>query len=393
MIPRASSRRILRDLVPSHRFAPRPFLQPFTSTPSSRLQAKRPPPPPPSAQSPLQTQQQQAAANAALSNLSHLTPAQITALLSSTPPPTTLPGAAGRGIPGAPPPPNAARHQQPPAGATPGPSRRSTLLRRSLWALFFFALGFKLTADQLATLRFTTPFLHPPVVINDPQEIPLYRAHATYQAIEDYPVLQSMVPAALNEPVPDRADNGVMIGDIPLSHLRLTDWENWEPYRDFSPERTKHHLCAGPALNSPNGLGLVNIVFRHRYTGELILAIMFGQGTSGWPSVVHGGMLSTVMDEAMGRLAAMNFTANTAVTAKLVMDFKVPVTPGMLYLVRVHKALPDFQKERPDEEDKTDRKLWIVGRMEDPDGATVVEAKGVFVVPKGIKVESMGRRF
>ncbi|WYZ39224.1 hypothetical protein EsH8_III_001138 [Colletotrichum jinshuiense] len=366
MISRTTARHLLRELSSHHR-APRPSsaIRPFTSTPSSRLQAQRPPTIPIPPASPLQShQQQQAAANAALQNLSHLTPAQITALLSTSPPPPLGP-------------PGALPHHHP-AGANPQQprSRRSVLVRRALWALAFFALGYKLTADQISTLRFTTPFLHGPVEINDPQEVPLYRAQATFQAIDDYPMLQSMLPAVNSA------------GTAPLP----SDWENWEPYEDFSASRRGGHLCAG-ALNSPNGLGLVHIVFRHRYTGELVLAVMFGQGTSGWPSVVHGGMLSTVMDEAMGRLAALSFPANTAVTAKLAVDFKVPVTPGMLYVVRVHKALPEFQRQSPGEEDKTDRKMWVVGRMEDVEGATVCEAKGLFVVPKGIDVQPLGKRF
>ncbi|GKT96144.1 thioesterase family protein [Colletotrichum tofieldiae] len=324
MIPRSTARRVLRDLS-SHR-ASRPLasfspaaLRPFTSTPSSRLQAQRPPMTPVPSPPPSSSAQQAAAANAALSNLSHLTPAQITALLSTSPPPG--------GVPGAPQPPG----QQPP------PSRRS---------------------------------------IEDPQEIPLYRAQATFAAIDEYPILQSMIPTVNDA------------GTAPLP----SDWENWEPYRDFPPEKLSSHLCGG-TLNNPNALGLVHMVFRHRYTGELILAIMFGQGTSGWPSVVHGGMLSTVMDEAMGRLAALNFPANTAVTAKLSVDFKIPVTPGLLYIVRVGKALPEFQKQHPDEEDKTDRKMWVVGRMEDPEGATVLEAKGLFVVPKGATCSRWERGF
>ncbi|GKT42414.1 uncharacterized protein ColSpa_02595 [Colletotrichum spaethianum] len=351
MIPRTTARRVLRDLA-SHR-ASRPLasfypatLRPFTSTPLSRLKAGRPPmvpasPPPPS------SAQQAAAANAALSNLSHLTPAQITALLSTSPP-----------------------------SGGPTPSRRSTLVRRALWALFFFALGYKLTADQISELRLATPFIHPPVEIKDPEEIPLYRVQATFAAIEQYPILQSMFPTV----------NEAGTSSLP------SDWENWEPYRDFPPETLSKHLCGG-TLNNPNALGLVHMVFRHQYTGELILAIMFGQGTSGWPSVVHGGMLSTIMDEAMGRLAALNFPANTAVTAKLSVDFKVPVTPGLLYIVRVGKALPEFQKEHPDEEDKSDRKMWVVGRMEGPEGETVCEAKGLFVVPKGDQVKPLGKMF
>ncbi|KAK2032887.1 hypothetical protein LX32DRAFT_507637, partial [Colletotrichum zoysiae] len=321
-------------------------LRPFATTPASRLQAQRPPPPtspiPPRNPS---SAQQAGAANAALSNLSHLTPAQITALLSTSAPP-------------------------------PQPSRRSVYLRRALWALVFFALGYKVTDDQLSSLRFVYPFTNPPFEDEGAEVNAMYRAHATYDSVALYPVLQSLVPTV-------NADTG--------SHSP-TDWEHWEPYSDFPPEALARHLCGG-ALNNPNGLGIVHLVFRHRLTGELLLAVMFGHGTSGWPSVVHGGMLSTVMDEAMGRLAALAFPANTAVTAKLLVDFKVPVSPGVLYVVRVAKALPEFQRERPDEEDKSDRKMWVVGRMEDPDGATVVEARGLFVVPKGDVVKPLGKRF
>ncbi|KAK1573823.1 thioesterase [Colletotrichum navitas] len=352
MIPRSTARRVLRDLS-SHRpsrplapfFSPA-TMRPFASTPTSRLKA-RTPPPPPSSMPPIppnpSSAQQAAAANTALSNLSHLTPAQITALLSTSPPP---------------------------------PSRRSVRLRRALWALFFFALGYKITDSQLSNVRFVYPFTYPPVEVDDPDMIRMYRADATSHAIEDYPILQSMIPTlnpATGLPAP-------------------TDWEHWEPYSDFPPETLARHLCGG-TLNNPNGLGLVHLVFRNRFTGELILAVVFGEGTSGWPSVVHGGMLSTIMDESMGRLAALNFPANTAVTAKLAVDFKIPVTPGILYIVRVSKALPEFQKERPDEEDKSDRKMWVVGRMEDPEGATVLEAKGLFVVPKGDVGRPLGKRF
>ncbi|KAK2064760.1 thioesterase [Colletotrichum caudatum] len=351
MIPRTAARRVLRDLS-SHRASrpPAPFflspatLRPFATTPASRLQAQRPPPTSPISRNP-PSAQQAGVANAALSNLSHLTPAQITALLSTSAPP-------------------------------PQPSRRSVYLRRALWALFFFALGYKVTDDQLSSLRFVYPFTNPPFEDEGAEANAMYRTQATYEFIGLYPMLQSLIPSV----------NAATGAHTP------TDWEHWEPYSDTPPETLARHLCGG-ALNNPNGLGIVHIVFRHRFTGELILAVMFGHGTSGWPSVVHGGMLSTIMDEAMGRLAALSFPANTAVTAKLLVDFKVPVSPGVLYVVRVAKALPEFQKERPDEEDKSDRKMWVVGRMEDPDGATVVEARGLFVVPKGDVIKPLGKRF
>ncbi|TIC95912.1 Acyl-coenzyme A thioesterase THEM4 [Colletotrichum higginsianum] len=360
MMPRPmAASRVLRDL--SARRASRPpasfssaTVRPFSSTAQSRLKALKNPPPSPA---PYTSQFPPAAnaADAALANLSHLTPAQITALLSTPPkPPPPPPG----GVPQ-------------PDGQQPPRSR----LSRSLWALAFFVLGYKLTADEIATWRFAYPFMHPPVETKDPDEIAMYREHATYDALEDYPILQSMVPQ-VNEAG---------------TRATPTDWEQWQPYEDFSAETLSKHLCGG-TLNNPNALGLVHLVFRNRLTGEIILAIMFGDGTSGWPSIVHGGMLSTIMDEAMARLAALNFSANTAVTARLSMDFKIPVSPRMLYIVRVNKVLPEYQKQGSDE-DKTDRKMWIVGRMEDPDGATVLEAKGLFVVPKGGHMQPLGKHF
>ncbi|KAF6840156.1 thioesterase [Colletotrichum musicola] len=342
MIPRTTARRLLRDLSSS----PRAALRPFTTTPRSLLSPQRPPPanlPP----SPLDLQQ--AAASAALKNLSHLTPAQITTLLSAAPPP--------------------------PAAA---PSRRSILLRRALWALFFFALGYKLTSDQMDSIRFLMPLLYPPQDFH-PDDFSLIREEATADAVADVPALGAMASYV------DVSSDG-------KQHLRMSNWDSWEPYEDFSAERRAKHLCAG-TLNNPNALGLVHQVFRHRLTGELVLAVVFGQGTSGWPGVVHGGMTSTVMDEAMGRLAALRFSANTAVTATLRLDFKEPVTPGLPYIVRVHEMVPEVQLARSGGEDKTDRKLWVFGRMEAPDGAVAMEASGLFVVPKGVEVQPLGKRF
>lgn len=346
MIPRTTARRLLRELPSASACAPRPLsIRPFTTTPRPLLQ--RPPPsslPP----SPLERKQQEAAAAAALKNLSHLTPAQITTLLSAAP------------------------------AAPAAPSRRSVLLRRALWALFFFALGYKFTTDQMESVRFLMPLLYPTPDFH-PDDYAVIRENATADAVEDHPALDAMATV-------------VEVTSDGTPRLRPSNWDVWEPYGDFSPEHRARHLCAG-ALNNPRALGLVHAVFRHRLTGELVLAVMFGQGTSGWPGVVHGGMTSTIMDEAMGRLAAARFPANTAVTATLRMEFKEPVTPAVPYIVRVREMLPEIQRARSGGEDKTDRKLWVVGRMEGPDGAVAVEASGLFVVPKGVEVQPLGKRF
>ncbi|KAF9871536.1 thioesterase [Colletotrichum karsti] len=356
MIPRTATRRLARELSSPRRA----LLRPLTTSRPSLLRAQQPPPPPPPPPGSI-PQSQQAAASAALQNLSHLTPSQITALLTAAP-----------GNPHQ-------QHQQPPTK----PPFLSPRVRRALWALLFFAIGYKLTDDQIASIRFFMPFLIDPEIFpngpDEAEEAAYFRAAATAEVLQATPLLASMMPSATSTP------DGRF-------KLRETSWEMWEPYADFPEHRKKSHLVAG-SLNTPNAMGAVHVVFRHRLTGELVVAVVFGYGTTGWPGVVHGGMLSTVMDEAMGRLAALSFPANTAVTANLQMDFQVPVTPGLPYIVRVNKLVPELQKRGPDGEDKTDRKLYLHGRMEGPDGQLAVEATGLFVVPKGVEVQPLGKRF
>ena len=111
-----------------------------------------------------------------------------------------------------------------------------------------------------------------------------------------------------------------------------------------------------------------------------IVLVYFGGGLGGWPGVVHGGATATVMDEVLGRVAVRNFEAKTGVTANLEVGYRRPVVANRFYVVRAEAV----------EEGRGERKMWVRGTLEDMEGRVCVEAKGLFVVPKGVELGEIG---
>ena len=61
------------------------------------------------------------------------------------------------------------------------------------------------------------------------------------------------------------------------------------------------------------------------------MIVYFGNGVEGWPDVVHGGILSTILKEAMEKLAGEIFPPGTGDLSRLSIQFKEKVIPGEVY--------------------------------------------------------------
>ncbi len=81
------------------------------------------------------------------------------------------------------------------------------------------------------------------------------------------------------------------------------------------------------------------------------------------------------MDESLGRCAVARFPAQTGVTARLEFTYLRPVQTNAFYVVR---AVPLA-------EGSTDTKGFVNGCLESIDGRALVQAKGLFVVPKKLR--------
>ncbi|KAH7037528.1 HotDog domain-containing protein, partial [Microdochium trichocladiopsis] len=122
-------------------------------------------------------------------------------------------------------------------------------------------------------------------------------------------------------------------------------------------------------------------IFHNPATHELVSIVYLGASIAGWPGVVHGGAIATVLDETLGRCAVRMFPARTGVTANLEMDYKAPTRTEGFYVIRDKGN------------GKGDRKRWVVGSLERMDGTVCVKAKALFVVPKGVKLGPIADRY
>ncbi|TVY88406.1 Uncharacterized protein LAWI1_G005178 [Lachnellula willkommii] len=171
---------------------------------------------------------------------------------------------------------------------------------------------------------------------------------------------------------------------LPIVQSLSTDpaWESYDAYGSIPEESRSARLTSGP-LAGARALGAFQRVFYNKESGEVVTVIWFGGAISGWPGVVHGGVTSTVLDEALGRCAVKTFPAKTGVTANLEIDFLKPVVTNAFYVVR---AVPQAEGE-------TDTKRWVNGRLEMLDGRVCAEAKSLYVVPKKFKTRPIADKF
>lgn len=89
----------------------------------------------------------------------------------------------------------------------------------------------------------------------------------------------------------------------------------------------QHCFVCGPA--NPAGLQLQFRGGESPLTAEA--EVTFPDHLQGWRNTVHGGLLATVMDEAMIKAAAV--AGIKCVTAELTAKYKKPVTTGVPYKV------------------------------------------------------------
>ncbi|MCL6437631.1 MAG: PaaI family thioesterase [Rubrobacteraceae bacterium] len=135
-----------------------------------------------------------------------------------------------------------------------------------------------------------------------------------------------------------------------------------QEYRTYSPA-----YCFGCGAENPIGLHL-DIEFEE---GGVARALFTPQRPhSGYPNMVHGGIVATLLDEVLAQ--AVYNEREGAVTAKMETTFRRPLEPGETVEVRGWV--------------ESSRGRRIVSRGEirrAEDGALIAEARGVFMSLRG----------
>ncbi|KAI0388784.1 hypothetical protein F5Y17DRAFT_451638 [Xylariaceae sp. FL0594] len=223
----------------------------------------------------------------------------------------------------------------------------------------------------------------------------------------------TVAPPAL--PVPGSDEDAYMESAIrakgaalPLVQQLSSDpaWTSWDAYEGISrttPNQNQNEtsgtttstqnisaaqsrITSGP-MSGSSGLAFQRI-FHNASTGEVVTVVYLGAGLAGWPGVVHGGALATLLDESLGRCAILRFPSRTGVTANLELRYRRPTLTNNFYVLRTRPLDADESGGQ-----KSDRKLWVKGTLETENGKTCVEAKGLFVVPRGYQLRPLVEGF
>ncbi|KAF3063774.1 hypothetical protein GL218_02349 [Daldinia childiae] len=176
---------------------------------------------------------------------------------------------------------------------------------------------------------------------------------------------------------------------LPLVRALSSDptWKSWDAYSGAqSTNMVQSRLTSGP-LGGSHGIPFQR-VFRNTKTNEVISVVYLGTATAGWPGVVHGGALATLLDESLVRCAVLLFPARTGVTARLELQYRAPTLTSSFYIIRTRPMIREGE-----DPSKSDRKMWVEGTLETLHGKICVEAKALAVVPKGVKLNPLVEEF
>jgi uncharacterized protein (TIGR00369 family) len=140
--------------------------------------------------------------------------------------------------------------------------------------------------------------------------------------------------------------------------------------------KTEPHACFGCGELNEAGLHLELHLEPGRCWAELEIPERF----QGWEGVVHGGVLTTIMDEVM--TWSLIERDSWGVTARLSMDFKQPVFVG-----RRVRALGRVVEDRR-------RVVTTAGSIVDPDtGIELVTAQATFVTVNAARKQELEARY
>lgn len=196
-----------------------------------------------------------------------------------------------------------------------GPSLFARAFRSVFWAVLFTSIGV-----IAGTSIITWEYMQPPFEPGSPEEEELYEE--IIETLQTHPLVEDLRKENwIEENFYITRSHGEMQNGLNLVHERLTGTQ-----------------------------GMTVKAFRHPTQEYSLLVFFLGFGIEGWPDTIHGGIITTLLLEAVGRHTRLYHKDYTQVQDKFVnVDFKVPVRPGEIYAVLVPPSMMISEPDRPEE--------------------------------------------
>jgi uncharacterized protein (TIGR00369 family) len=135
-----------------------------------------------------------------------------------------------------------------------------------------------------------------------------------------------------------------------------------QPNESASIHIPSHHHCF--ACGSINAIGL-HLEYQRRDEQSVYCETEIPDAFSGYPGYVHGGIITTMLDEAMGRAARAQEVP--VMTAHLDLEYLRPVPTNKP--LRIEGRLLRFER----------RKYWTEGQIVNSQGSVLAKCNGLFI--------------
>ncbi|KAJ7235155.1 HotDog domain-containing protein [Mycena haematopus] len=151
------------------------------------------------------------------------------------------------------------------------------------------------------------------------------------------------------------------------------EWYETRPHAAI-PEAARANKLTVGALRGPGKLALFPLARVRKDESAAVMFVHLGRGLCGHDGIVHGGMLATLLDEALGRNAIINLPEKVGVTATLSLKYKAPTRADQFVVIKTELVEVNGRKAR------------VAGRVETLDGTLLVEADTLFIQPRYAKL-------
>ena len=145
------------------------------------------------------------------------------------------------------------------------------------------------------------------------------------------------------------------------------------------PDVLRVHNLTGGTLAGDRKLVVPPVIWNQKDGKSLVSICFIGEDLCGYPGIVHGGLLATLLDEGLARCCFPALPHKIAMTANLSVNYRKPAPAGRYYVLRAKTLKVEG------------RKAWVEGHIEtlEDEGkepTIVADASALYIEPKNAAV-------
>ncbi|CAG8521234.1 15230_t:CDS:2 [Dentiscutata heterogama] len=146
------------------------------------------------------------------------------------------------------------------------------------------------------------------------------------------------------------------------------------PYDHIEHEHRSHHFTAG-TLQGKGKFAISPIVFFSKEKMELVVISHIGSDMCGHVGIVHGGLISTLIDELFAKTAIPLLPDRNGATAYLHINFRKPLGANQFVIGKSKVTKLEG------------RKCFVEGTLETLEGQTVADGNALFISIKKLNAQ------